>query len=327
MRGLSGLMMVAGALVAALPSGAGAYYVEVRGSDSEAGVDRPIAFDDGDPATAETIDVEYRVNPDTFPMGVTGARDAIDAAFGTWSAEPCATVDFSAGPDSDSEDRTHWTNDMGDIYVLVFFSDDPTVWTRSPQAVGNFFWAHDGTGRLIGGTVILNSAAHAWATDGNPDRLDVQSIVTALIGRSLGITSNMMGNATYPSYSPGDTSKRMLGEDDRDAIEFLYPSNDMSCDAVTPPEAECPEITLPGDPECPPPVMTNPGDGGTRPPGDAGPMGVPDDGGMSLTDGGAGDASEGCSCRASAPGSPTSPLSLLGLGALWILRRRRRQRR
>ena len=141
-------ILVAAALVmAAIPSASRAYYIEVRGSNSEAGVDRPITYDDADPSTPEDIDVLYRVNDLTFPDGVPGVAEAIEAGFATWQSEACANLSFTAGPPSDSMNRAHWIDDMGEIYILVFFSDDPTHWTASPNSVGNFFWAHDGTGR------------------------------------------------------------------------------------------------------------------------------------------------------------------------------------
>ncbi|MGE0788437.1 MAG: hypothetical protein AB7S26_22370 [Sandaracinaceae bacterium] len=287
-----------------LGSSAHAFYAEVRGADSEAGVDRPVRYADGDPSTPDTIEVSYRVNGATFPAGVEGVGEAIDAAFASWSEAGCGNLRFVAGTPSDATDRAHWINDMGAIYVLVYFSSDTRDWVSSPQSVGNFYWAHDGTGRLIGGSVVLNSAAHAWATDGNLDVLDVQSIVTALIGRSLGITSGMEGNATFPRYAPGDVGKRSLGADDLDAVHFLYPSSATGCDALPTPDAECREIDGPMDPPCPPPVMTNPGDGGTRPTVDAGPPSG-SDAGMMLPDGG-GPMAEGCTCRAAAPRSTGS---------------------
>lgn len=317
-------VLVAAALVmAAIPSASRAYYIEVRGSNSEAGVDRPITYDDADPSTPEDIDVLYRVNDLTFPDGVPGVAEAIEAGFATWQGEACANVSFTAGPPSDSMNRAHWIDDMGEIYILVFFESDPAMWASAPNAVGSYYWAHDGTGRLVGGTVMLNAAAHAWATDGDPERLDVQGIVTALLGRALGISSNVEDSSTFPRYAPGDMSKRELGLDDRNALAFLYPSGAAGCEMPPPPDAMCPEIIQPGEPECPPAVMTNPGNGGTRPMTDAGPGGGgtdagPGGGGMGM--GGSGDG--GCSVR---PGASTAaPIGLLALVLLAFTRRRRR---
>src|SRR5690606_8522028 len=124
-------------------------------------------------------------------------------AFATWTGAECGSIAFAAGDASDSTDRTHWTHDEGDVYVLVYFTDSDEEWSSGP-AVGHFWFGYDPVGALSGATVVLNSRDHAWATDGATSALDVQSIVTALIGRSLGITSAMEGNATFPRYAPGD---------------------------------------------------------------------------------------------------------------------------
>lgn len=319
------IFALACASTVALPAASHAYYVEVRGANGEAGVDRPITYDDMEPSSPDTVDVVYRVNDLSFPEGVPGVAEAIDAGFSTWANEPCANLSFTQGAPSDSTDRAHWIGDMGEIYVLVFFEHDPAMWVSSPNAVGSYYWAHDGTGRLVGGTVMLNAAAHIWATDGDPDRLDVQGIVTALLGRALGISSNVEDSTTFPRYAPGDMSKRELGDDDRDALAFLYPSTASGCEMPPPPEAMCPEIVLPGEPECPPAVTTNPGDGGTRPMTDGGPRsGAPDagPGGGTGMDGGSGDG--GCAVTRGAPSSaPIEALVLVSLALLWRRRRRR----
>lgn len=322
-------LLAAGAALPAAP--AEAYYLEVRGTDELV----PIRYADTDDPPAGTVDVTYRVNESTFPAGVAGVAEAIDAAFATWSAASCSTLVFAEGAASTSTDRAHWMGDMGEIYVLVYFTDTAEEWTSGP-AVGHFYFAHDGTGKLIGGTVVLNSRDHAWATDGTAEALDVQSVVTALIGRSLGITSAMEMNATYPRYAPGDQSKQMLGDDDIAAIQFLYPSDDMSCTMPAEPEDLCDGIMNPGEEPCPPRPMTMPGDGGTIMPGvDGGTMGGsdagtmmmdPDGGSMSATDAGTtGGGSEGCSCRVGATASPKGGawVVTLVLASLILARRRR----
>ena len=312
------------ALATLRPATSDAYYVEVRG---EAGAEVPVRYADGDEASADTVDVTYRVNPETFPDGVSGIDAAIDASFATWTDAGCSNLVFSEGDPSDSTTRAHWTSDLGEIYVLVYFSDTDEEWGTVP-AVGHFYYGHDGTGTLIGGTVVLNSRDHAWATDESGAALDVQSVVTALIGRGLGITSALEMNSTYPRYAPGDISKRMLGDDDLAAIHFLYPSGEMGCDAVTPPEDECDGMMMPGDDPCPPRPMTMPGDGGTLPDRDGGVTMGTDAGTSTSTDGGTttGGMGDGCSCRAGGQRSPSRQgVAWLGALVLAFLTWRRRR--
>ncbi len=289
-----------------------AYYLETRGEAGEA-----IRYADGDEATP-AIDVTYRIDPSTFPPELTGGEEAIDAAFATWSGAECGNLAFTKGASSDASDRSHWTSDGGEIYVLVYFTAADEEWTSGPS-VGHFFFGYDPTGALIGATVVLNARDHSWATDGSPDSLDLQSVVTALIGRSLGITSATEGNATYPSYAPGDVSKRELGDDDLAALAFLYPTGGDACAAPAEPEALCDGFAT----DCPPRPTTNPGDGGTHSVShDAGP--VQSDAGVPLGDDpGMGDVSAGGCSVAAGVRSPSAGFALALFGLALFLRRRR----
>ncbi|MCB9593681.1 MAG: matrixin family metalloprotease [Sandaracinaceae bacterium] len=325
-RHILAFCLVAAATI--LPSASRAYYLEVRGTDTLV----PIRYADTDDPPMGTVDVTYRINESTFPAGVEGVGDAIRAAFTTWNDAGCTTLVMTEGATTDSTSRAHWMSDMGEIYILVYFTDSAEEWTGGPS-VGHFYFAHDGTGTLIGGTAVLNTRDHAWATDGAAEALDVQSVVTALIGRSLGITSAMEMNATFPRYAPGDISKQTLGDDDIAAIQFLYPSDDMACAMPADPEDECDGL----DRSCPPTPMTMPGDGGTITPGTDGGMVMPgadggtmmmdpDGGSMSATDAGTtGGGTDGCSCRVGAPASPRDGawIVALVLASMILVRRRR----
>ncbi|MCZ7684107.1 MAG: hypothetical protein M5U28_37180 [Sandaracinaceae bacterium] len=293
------------------PSVTHAYYLEERGEGAE-----PLRFADGDTASAGTIDVAYRINTSSFPPELTGGEEAIEAAFDTWTAAECASIAFTEGPTTDTTDRRHWMTDGGEIYVAVYFTASDEEWIGGP-AVGHFHFGYDPTGVLIGASIALNSRDHAWATDGAAHALDVQSIVTALIGRALGITSAMEGNATYPRYAPGDLSKRELGEDDLAAIAYLYPVSGGTCTAPPEPEAICDGFT----PECPPRPMTTPGDAGTILPGDdAGTIGR--DAGTPSGDAGT-DTTGGGGCSVGAARSDGALAWCLAALALATLRRPR----
>jgi hypothetical protein len=277
-------MSILTALAILLPATASAFYVESRNDDMMT----PIAYD-----TTEAV--EFRIGSAGMPDGDGSEFEAVAAAFATWAAVECVTIDFTEGARDDTPQPRHWTAWEGiedpdfERYISVYWSDDSGQFP-SPT-VGFFDWAHDGMGQIIGGTIILNSRHHDWSTTGEDGLLDVQSVVTALIGRSLGITSGMEGNATFPSYAPGDTSKRELGDDDIAAISFIY--GDGTCTVTDGPEDICLDI----DPleDCPPTpdVDAGPGtgDGGTGTP-DTG-TGTPDTGTGTPDGGTGGDAGTG----------------------------------
>ena len=197
-------------LTLAITTPASAFYVESRATD-DTGARVPAKY-----ALDGPLEFRLASNLDSVP----GAVDAVRAAFQSWGGIECSTLGFAEGERVDEPTWTHYMYDEGEVYILVFFEDDPSIWA-TPQ-VGQFVFAHDPTGTMIGGSVMLNSKDHRWSVDGEANALDVQSVATALIGRSLGITSAMEGNATYPRYLPGNTDKRTLGDDDVAAIQYLY---------------------------------------------------------------------------------------------------------
>ncbi len=322
MTRLARLLVVA---AVAAPVGAQAYYIEAR-PHSDGGAVIVVKYDTTDP-------VEYRTAPSTYPEGDEGDIEAaIEAAFETWADVECATIEFVRGDDVDTPMPNHWISTT-DRYIQVYWSDDPALFA-SPR-VGHFQLAHDGTGNMIGADIILNSLHHSWSATGEADLLDIQSVLTALIGRSFGITSAMEGNATYPRYTAGDTTKRELGDDDIAALQYLY--GDGSCTPADP-EAICDSTgvtVLPdgGMTECPPTPMTPPTDGGTAMPTDSGTGGGTDSGSGTLTDAGGGppdtdgDDDGGCGCvAAGAPRGGDAGWLALGvvllLGGLRLRRRR-----
>ncbi|MCS6799611.1 MAG: hypothetical protein NZ898_14020 [Myxococcota bacterium] len=314
------LWSLAAGLALALPDAARAYFVESR--FSEGGMPVPLRYD---PPTG----IEVRLATMGLPLDATAVGAALNAAAQTWTDVPCATFELRRGPDvTGMPDPYHWMTDPAGTprYILVYFSADPALWD-APR-VGYFLFAHDGLGKLIGATVVLNTKDHQWSTTGEATKMDVQGVLTALLGRSLGISSAMEGNATYPVYRAGDTSKRTLGADDTAALQFLYRDMSGGCAEPTPPERICTGM----EPDCPPRPMTMPmpdggmpggrDGGGSTPDGGVGPgpggdSGAPDGGvgtGDAAPDGGAMRAEEGgCSCRA--PGR----LSGVGIGSAMLV--------
>ncbi len=286
--------------------------------------------------------VEYRIAeaglpaPYGFPDGVDAeaAAEAIRAAFATWNAVPCITVQFVEGPRLAMPSLRADLEPDFEPHLPVFFSDDPMLWNNA--RVGSGAAGEDGMTHLITGYVALNAKDHQWSASaaGEDDKLDIQSVVTALIGRHLGFTSNEEGNATYPAYATGDIGKRTLGTDDIAAMQYLY-GGEVGCSPPEEPQEICVEMLDP-DNNCPPrPMTTEP------PPGPDGGPGGPDGGPGSRPDGGSdadtgtppgGDDDDddgGCDCGvADSQGRNAAgllPFALLVLGRT-LTRRRSRER-
>ena len=300
------------ALLAAPSSALADYWVQSR-TQADGGAEVLVQWD-------TSSDVEFRLED-----GVDEARAAaVEAAFQTWEDVECADIAFARGDDIAEPQPRHWMFVEGE-FIQVWWVDDPAFW-ESAQ-VGRADWVHDGSGRLIGADIILNSKDHSWSTTGEAGMLDVQSVVTALIGKSLGIESDDEASAVFGRYSAGDTSKRTLGPDDIAAVQYLY--NDGSCTPTEPADI-CPDDpfgSMPCGPEDP---DTSPADGGTSMPRDGGSgtggsdagVGGGGDGAVGMP--GDGDDDGGCSVSA-AGGSSSGGLAWLAVTILLglVLRRRR----
>jgi MYXO-CTERM domain-containing protein len=148
--------------------------------------------------------------------------------------------------------------------------------------------------------------------------------MTAMVGRVLGLTSAMEGNATYPVYVPGNIDKRMLGADDIAGITYIY--GDDTCAMRGTPEGICTGAPLE---DCPPRPDTGDAGTGTR---DGG-TGTPDTGtgggdtgamlGDGGVDGGTGGDDGGCSVGSLDAESTPGGLALLLFTGAAVLRRRR----
>jgi hypothetical protein len=307
---------------AAAVSPAQGYYVESH-TNEDAGATAPMTYDASSP-------VKFRIGPTPSEAHT----EALASAFQSWEGVECSQLAFERGEPVTDPDWLHWevSAENRDRYILIFFTDDPAMWQDA--RVGLFLFAQDGFGEMIGASIALNSKDHDWSTTGEEGTLDVQSVATALVGRSLGITATAEGNATYPRYLPGDTSKRELGSEDTAALQYLY--GDGSCDPESP-EGMC---TRESSEPCPPPVETNPDDG-TSSGGDAGSgtatadagtgsESAASDAGMALADGGpsgsGADMGGGGGCSLGGRASTNGAFAVLLVAAILLGARRRRAR-
>ncbi len=189
--------------------------------------------------------------------------DAIRKSFQTWAAVSCSDLTFPEEPLSTvAADRKIGYDSGGTNHNLVLFrtrscpqvvpANDPC---HSQGGCGNAYdcWDHgDGviatttttskssTGEILDSDIEMNDAPAAngtkltfTAVDGLPCtspsetgcvRIDVQNTVTHEAGHSLGLDHTPDPNATmYASAPSGQTSKRVLANDDIQGICAIYP--------------------------------------------------------------------------------------------------------
>ncbi len=266
-------------------------------------------------------DVTYRIAADDvgapyeFPDGVDrgSAVAAIRAAFEAWNAVPCSTLHFVEG-ERNGEPNLEPQNRIGFMpHLSVFFTDNPDLWASNDN-VGTAQFIEDTELGIITGIIALNTKKYEWSASGEQGALDIQSIVSAMIGKHLGISSNTEGNATYAVYQLGNIDKRTLGADDIAAVQYLYGGD--GCPTIPDPEQVCVRML---DPQamCPPPV--DPPDGFVDPDRERLPDVVRDGGPEADGD------DDGCGCAIPGRTRSGAPIGLALLALIVIGRVRRRR--
>lgn len=318
-------------LLALVPMTSRAYYVEARAPEGSDEV-IPLAYGTEGP-------VEFRIAVDTLPDADGDVAQAIADGFATWSGVECSDLSFARGDDvagaTPYEDFSvePWAGPNGQPGVpgiLVFFNSDPSDWEF--PSVGQFKTVYSPeTAVAYAGRIALNSANHQWSTTGEAGKLDIQSVITAMVGRVSGITAEFEGNATYAAYAAGDTSKRVLGDDDLAGLAYLY--GDASCETQVDPTEVCLEF----DAQCPPaPDLggSDDVDAGTGSTPDAGTTGPVVDGGVGAGNPsipGAGPISSGdaggCTCSTAGRSTEASVVQLAALAGMLLLLSARLRRR
>ncbi|MBI2895190.1 MAG: hypothetical protein HYY06_16670 [Deltaproteobacteria bacterium] len=332
-----------------IPARGRTFYLDATYPDEEALVHWP------------SPDVEFRVGHTDVPGfdDPTPLDEAIRAAFQAWEDVECASIDFTEG--EPIEDPTDWQHPEGH-YILVYFIVDPTLAEDAfaiagvdELAVAKRWLVYDAEAEgtpLVAATLYLNGYSYEWSTSegndgpggaGEEGKLDVQSVVTAMIGRSLGITSRVDGATTQQGgWATNNTDRRSLEQDDIDAISYLYPTG---CCELVQPEGICQAGA-----DCVPPEGGGDADAGPDcDSADAGAGGDGDadvdvDGGGDADAGGGGDADgdldvdadagaeprsggDGGGCCSAAPGVGTAPALSLAAAAVLVLTLVRRRRR
>ena len=235
---------------------------------------------------------------------------AIDTSFKTWENVDCngEPVDLIFKPlDSSTCQRAEFRT-TGNVNTIAF----PEPWEDQcgSEFAANAFavtivWHNTTTGEIFDADMMINDSLGPYAncpssgceegTRGNPGDADLQSIVTHEAGHFIGIGhSDVEGATMLPSSERTEVSKRMLAQDDIDAVCEIYPPGNL--------DALCSPITVGGlDLHC-------------------------EDDGPPNCDGTPVPSNGGCSAREVSPGESPWGALLLALLALTVLRRRSSQR-
>ncbi len=161
--------------------------------------------------------IEYRINAaNDQAISELSVSTAISTAIDQWTGVEGANILFDNLGTTDLA-----ATEYGDDNVIYFEPDwqfDPTLLALTAS------WSNSETGEILGFDIRINADDHLWTVSGEPDRSDLQNMITHELGHVVGLdhtsadsTATMFGTAVT-----GETIKRVLKWDDEEGARYLY---------------------------------------------------------------------------------------------------------
>lgn len=308
--------------------------------------------------------VQYKISSNLSSSSKEKA--AIDAAFATWNAVPCSALQFQDGGSFPAS--TAWKDSnlaTQTIYIYWYDSTNKTSFPIDAQYAYTMYSYYTASSTIDKRFVAINGFSNMWSAEATAvaGKVDLQNEMTVIIGYLAGLAASTVSGSVMNGYgttiTQNDISKRVLGNDDKLAIQYLYNNGSISPTPPAPGTDGCNNSngslgTCPGGGTG---SGSTPGSGsGTSPGSSSGDAGVKIDSGSSAgiidagtsgsssgsstgttggstssgntDDMGALDSSGSCSCRLGDAAQPSS-LAFLGfcLAALALHFRKQKNRR
>jgi hypothetical protein len=191
-----------------------------------------------------SMPVKYYVNPAGFPS--SAVIDSAKAAFTTWNNAGSKASSQYAGT---TTNNTITSNDQTNIVIWIgpdFTGDKSNIDLTDTTLAMCRYSFYSNNGEIVDADIYFNGINHTWATDGSPDKYDVQNVLTHEIGHFWGL-SDLYDDASkncpmYGYASAGEISKRILNADDIAGIRAIYGT---SSSATPVPTTPTPTPTIP----------------------------------------------------------------------------------
>ncbi len=170
-----------------------------------------------------TMPITYRINPSNGQgLSELAVTTAIEDAIGEWEAVDDAYITF---------DNLGTTSQYGTEYGddnLIYFEED-WAYDRDLLAL-TANWSDSSTGQILGFDIRINSEDHLWTVSEEPDRDDIQNMITHELGHALGLDHTEVDTTAtmYGSAVSGETTKRELKWDDQAGANYLYGDGDLT---------------------------------------------------------------------------------------------------
>jgi hypothetical protein len=169
-------------------------------------------LEDGSTLRWEEQPITYVIDTSDAPEDLDSDEqiDSINAAFDVWTTISGASIDFNyspAGSFDPSANIVRWSQDWPyDANLLAYTINDVTT-----------------SGRIVRFEILINRDGYSWATDENPEHMDLQNCMTHEVGHALGLDHPaILAASMHPMITAGEIHKRDLHIDDEDGIRTLY---------------------------------------------------------------------------------------------------------
>lgn len=202
----------------------------------------------------------YVINESGSRDAGPGSLDAVRASFQTWTEPACTGLTFDdrgttsridVGYDLASDDNINLVVWREVSCVQAAPSSDPCLqnggcsnkygcWEHSAETIALTITTYDNrTGDLLDADIELNGVGFVFTISDGPTcpappprpapscaATDVRNTVTHEIGHVIGLAHTPVADATmFASASLGETSKRILAQDDIDGLCTIYPKS------------------------------------------------------------------------------------------------------
>lgn len=196
---------------------------------------------------ATSMPVQYRIY--RGPAGDLPLEwiPAMTSAFDAWTAVGTASVSFQYG-------GTTSTGTVGkDGQNVVIWVTEDAKWPYGPNVSAyTTTYVNGSTGVIDEFDIEINAtpswlATRPWSIDGEPDKMDLQDVLTHEVGHVIGLDHVEDPEATMYGVSDlGVTKRRTLGVDDEQGASFIYPLETLIFEIVSGnDQAGTPGVALP----------------------------------------------------------------------------------